>query len=74
MAARYLKRWWVETGLDPEARIGTRGIRAGTATSLSEREVPLIDISQITLHRNLTVLLRYIRRYDPVRWHYHLPV
>lgn len=73
-AARFLRTWWVETGLDPEARIGTRGIRAGTATSLSEREVPLIDISQITLHRNLTVLLRYIRRYDPVRWHYHLPV
>ena len=73
-AAGFLQRWWADTGLDPEARIGTRGIRAGTATSLSEREVPLIDISQITLHRNLTVLLRYIRRYDPVRWHYHLPV
>lgn len=73
-ASRLLRRWWLDTGLNPDSRIGTRGIRAGTTTSLSQREVTLEDISKVTLHRGLAVLVRYIRRYDPVRWHYHLPL
>src|SRR5947209_8145542 len=31
-ASKRLRRWWLAAGLDADARISSRGIRAGTAT------------------------------------------
>lgn len=71
---RYLlKGLWELAQLDEDARVGTRALRAGGATSTTEAGWEIWDVAEnVTNHQDLTVCQLYIRQQDPFSAQYQL--
>jgi hypothetical protein len=67
-----VKRLWTRAGGDPNARIASRSIRVGGATTGREAGLSVAEIAEgITKHRCLDACSVYIRTGDD---QFHLPV
>jgi hypothetical protein len=74
-AQQVLQQMWQTANLPEDARVGTRSLRAGAATSASEAGWQLSEIAaHLTDHRTLAVAQLYVRRYDPWSHQFHLKV
>lgn len=66
-ALERLRAAWKRAGLDPSARIGSRSLRAGGATSASEAGWSLLEIAhELTDHKTLAHAAVYVRRNNPL--------
>jgi len=64
---------WSAAGLPDGARVATRSLRAGAATSASEAGWELWEIAMdLTDHRDLATCLVYVRQHDPFSHQYQL--
>jgi hypothetical protein len=60
---RLIRQVWCPSGGDPDAKIGTRSLRVGGATSADEKKMSLEDIARdVTDHEDLNTCDLYIRR------------